>query len=322
MTARGMALDDLMSSDTARQRKLESALKAGRFVMTAEVTPPVSPRAEDLLAKALPLKGLAHAVNVTDGAGARAHMGALAAAAILAANGIEPVLQFTCRDRNRIALQGDLLGAAALSIRNVLLLRGDDPAAGDQPEAKGVFDLDARALVETARDLRDRAELPSGRKLAAPADLFIGVADMPIDPPAHWTPDSLKAKLAAGAQFAQTQFCMDPAIVRRYMQRLNNHEITKRMHILIGVAPLKSAGSARWMREHLYGAIIPDGMIARMETARDAEAEGRKICIELIEELAEIPGVAGAHLMAPNNETAIADVLAAMGGRAMRRAEL
>lgn len=304
----------------APRRTLEDALRAGDFVMTAEVTPPVSPHGGDLLAKALPLRGLAHAVNVTDGAGARAHMGAVAAAAILMANGIETVLQFTCRDRNRLALQGDLLGAAALGIRNVLLLRGDDPSAGDQPETKPVFDLDATALVETARRMRDAGELPSGRKLARPADFFLGVADMPVDPPPDWAPHALKAKFAAGAQFTQTQFCMDAAIVRRYMQRLMAEGVAQRLYVLIGIAPLRSAGSARWMRDHLFGAIIPDAMIARMEGARDGEAEGRKICIELIAELAEIPGVAGVHIMAPNNESAIPDVIAASAGRVSRRA--
>ncbi len=307
-----------MHSTAAPRRALEDALRAGEFAMTAEVTPPVSPHADDVLIKALPLKGLAHAVNVTDGAGARAHMGAVAAASILMANGIEPVLQFTCRDRNRLALQGDLLGAAALGIRNVLLLRGDDPSVGDQPEAKPVFDLDAKALVETARRMRDAGELPSGRKLTRPADLFLGVADMPIDPPAGWSPHALKAKLAAGAQFAQTQFCMDAAIVRRYMERLRAEGIAQRLYMLIGIAPLRSAGSARWMRDHLFGAIIPDAMIARVENARDGEAEGRKICIELIAELADIPGVAGVHIMAPNNESAIPDVIAASAGRISR----
>lgn len=300
------------------QRGLEEALRAGRFVMTAEITPPLSPDGADLLARALALKGLADAVNVTDGAGAHVHLGALAAAAILAANGIEPVVQLTCRDRNRIALQGDLLGAAALGLRNVLLLRGDDPAAGDQPEAKPVFDLDARALLQTARRLCDPGELPSGRKLTRPADLFLGAADMPLDPPAGWKPESLAAKIAAGAQFAQTQFCMDTAILRRYMRRLDEHDIPRRCAMLIGISPLKSARSARWMRTHLFGTIIPDAMIARLEGARDGAAEGRRICTELIEEMAEIPGVAGVHLMAPSNEAAIPEVIAATFSRTRR----
>src|SRR5215218_2301421 len=200
--------------------QLEQAIASGRFVITAEVTPPVSSNRNDLLAKALPLKDLADAVNVTDGAGARAHLGALAAATILARNEIEPVLQLTCRDRNRLALQSDLLGAAALGLRNLLVLRGDDPSAGDQPDAKPVFDLDSGALIATAVGIRDRGELPSGRKVTGKANFFVGAADMPIDPPKDWQPKSLKGKITAGAQFAQTQFCMDIEVVKRYVARL------------------------------------------------------------------------------------------------------
>ena len=159
-------------------------LRARRFVMTAEVAPPVSCDPQDLLRKAVPLRGLADAVNITDGAGARAHMGALAAAAILIDAGIEPILQITCRDKNRIALQSELMGAAALGIHNLLVLTGDDPKAGDQPDTKPVFDIDSRALIETARRLRDEGKLPTGRKVAGKAPFFIGAADMPIDPPA------------------------------------------------------------------------------------------------------------------------------------------
>jgi methylenetetrahydrofolate reductase (NADPH) len=289
---------------------LEKAIASGRFVLTAEVTPPVSCDRDDLLAKALPLKGLADAVNVTDGAGARAHLGAQAAATILLANDIEPVLQLTCRDRNRLALQSDLLGAAALGLRNLLVLRGDDPTAGDQPDAKPVFDLDSGALIQTAVGIRDRGELPSGRKVIGKADFFIGAADMPIDPPAGWTPKSLQGKIAAGAQFAQTQFCMDIEVVRRYVARLAEHGLTERIAILIGVVPLKSGRSARWIKEHLYGAIIPDDIVERLEYAGDAAGEGRQICVDFIEQLATVPGVAGAHVMAPNNEAAIPDVIA------------
>ena len=169
-----------------------SKLRAGDFVITAEISPPLSSDPEDLLEKAMPLGGLANAVNITDGASARVHMSALAAAAILVREGIEPVFQLTCRDRNRIALQSDLLGAAALGIRNLLILTGDDPSAGDQPEAKPVFDLDSRKLIETAVGIRDRHELPSGRRVAGGADFFIGVADTPLDPAPSWTPVSLR----------------------------------------------------------------------------------------------------------------------------------
>src|SRR5262249_51717679 len=196
---------------TSRER-----LRQGHLVMTAELVPPLSCGAEELLSKAAALKGLADAVNVTDGAGARAHMSALAGASLLLQAGIEPILQMTCRDKNRLALQSEILGAAALGIRNLLLLSGDGSKTGAQPETKAVFDADSRHLIDTARRLRDDGTLPTGRKVAGKADFFIGAADMPIDPPDGWRPDGLAAKIAAGAQFAQTQFCMDAAIVRRY----------------------------------------------------------------------------------------------------------
>jgi methylenetetrahydrofolate reductase (NADPH) len=291
---------------------LRDKLAAGRFVITAEIAPPVSCDPADLVAKAAPLKGLADAVNVTDGAGARAHLGSVAAAAILLRNGIEPILQFTCRDRNRIALQSDLLAAAALGVRNLLLLKGDDPKAGDQPDAKPVFDYDTVALTRVAVAIRDRGELPSGRKVGGHAQFFIAAADVPIDPPAGWEPTGLKAKIAAGCEFVQTQFCMDAAVVRRYMARLAEHDV--RLPFLIGVSPLRSAKSARWMRERLYGTIIPDATVARLEAASDPAAEGTRLCLELLEELATIPGVAGAHIMAPGNEAAIAGVIRGVAG--------
>jgi len=288
---------------------LEEKLRAGQFAITAEVTPPVSFRADDLLQRALPLRGLADAINVTDGASARAHLSAPLAAAILAREGLEPVLQFTCRDRNRLALEGELMGAAACGIRNILCLTGDDPKAGDQPETKAVFDLDSAALTRIARDLRDKGELPTGRKVAGEAHFFIGAADVPIDPPAGWRADRLAAKAAAGAQFAQTQFCMDREIVRRYAQRIREHEALRDFFLLIGVAPLRSAKSAHWMRKHLYGSIIPEQYVERLESAADPASEGERICVELIGELAQIPGIAGVHVMAPANEAALPRVL-------------
>jgi methylenetetrahydrofolate reductase (NADPH) len=290
---------------------LQEKLQAGRFVLTAEVTPPVSASRDDLLAKAMPLKGLADAVNITDGAGARPHLGAVTAAAMLVQAGLEPILQLTCRDRNRIALQSDLLSAAASGIRNLLMLRGDDPSAGDQPDAKPVFDLDARALLETARRLRDTGELPSGRKVTGRADFFLGAADNPIDPLAGWKPTGLDTKIAAGAQFAQTQFCMDAGVVHRYMARLVEHGVADKLKVLIGVVPLRSAKSARWIKEKLFGAIVPDTVIERMERASDPAAVGRQICIELVQQLSEIPHVGGAHIMAPGNDAAVPDIIKA-----------
>ena len=290
---------------------LQEKLRASRFVITAEVTPPVSADRGELLAKARPLKGLADAVNITDGAGARPHLGAVTAATMLAEQGIEPILQLTCRDRNRIALQSDLLSAAASGVRNLLMIRGDDPSAGDQPDAMPVFDLDPRSLLDTARRLRDTGELPTGRKITGRADFFLGSADNPIDPTPGWRPAGLLAKLDAGAQFVQTQFCMDAGLVRRYMARLAEHGVTDKLSILIGIVPLRSAKSARWIKEKLFGAVIPDALIHRMERASDPAAEGRLICIEMVRELAEVSHVAGVHIMAPGNDDAVPHVIKA-----------
>jgi methylenetetrahydrofolate reductase (NADH) len=292
--------------------RLQSLLAAGRFALTAEITPPASSNLAELLAKALPLKGLADAVNVTDGAGARAHLDSTVAASALLQEGIEPILQLTCRDRNRIALQSQLLGAAALGITNLLLLKGDDPRTGDQPDAKPVFDLDTAALAATAVSIRDRGQLPYGREVGGSAAFFVGVADAPVDPPPGWLPTGLTKKIDAGAQFAQTQFCMDAPILRRYVERLRESGAGGRVHLIIGVAPLSSAKSARWIKEHLFGSIIPEWMIERLEKAADPQAEGRALCVDLLKEYAEIPGVSGAHLMAPLNERAIPAVIEAL----------
>jgi methylenetetrahydrofolate reductase (NADPH) len=267
---------------------------------------------DDLRRKAAPLKGLVDAVNVTDGAGARAAMSALAAAALLHDMGIEPILQITCRDKNRIALQAELMGAAALGIRNLLLLTGDDPKAGDQPDTKPVFDVDSKTLLETARRLRDEATLPTGRAVGGRCAFLLGAADVPIDPPAGWQPNALAAKAKSGAQFVQTQFCMDAAIVRRYVGVLTEAGLTGDLAILIGVNPLRSAKSAAWMKHHLYGTIIADTLIKRMEGAADPTREGIAICAELIDELSQIPGVAGVHIMAPGNDAAIPEVIRAV----------
>ena len=293
---------------------LRDKLTSGAFVMTAEVTPPLSADTSELLEKAMPLQGVADAVNVTDGASARAHLDAMVSAYILKQNGIEPILQITCRDRNRIALQSELVGAAALDLPNVMILTGDDPKQGDQPDAKPVFDLDSAALISTAAHIRDKGELPHGRKVGGHPDYFIGAADAPIDPPEGWTPKSLLKKVEAGAQFAQTQFCMDTNVVRRYLERLAEHGLGGKLFYLVGVAPLASAKSARWMKEKLFGVIIPDWIVERMEAASDPKAEGRAICVDILNELKEIPGVSGAHIMAPLNESSIPGVIQKVRG--------
>lgn len=278
---------------------LQARLKAGDFVVTAEITPPVSTDPAEFLSRALPLKGLATAVNVTDGAGAKVHLSSLAAAHFLVQNGVEPIFQMTCRDRNRLALQADILGAVSLGVRNMLMLAGDDPKAGDQPESKPVFDLDSKGLLAMAHRMRSERKLPSGTEIKGGIDLVLGAADVPVDPPADWEPTGLRAKAAAGADFVQTQFCMDVGVVRRYAARLRDHGL--RLPILVGVAPIPSARSARWMREKLFGTLIPEAMVDRLEQAADPKREGRRICVEVLQELAETPGVAGAHVMAPMN---------------------
>jgi len=247
-------------------------------------------------------------------------MSALAASKIVIDIGVEPILQITCRDKNRIALQSELMGAAALGIRNVMVLTGDDPKAGDQPDTKPVFDVDSKTLLETARRLRDEGKLPTGRAVAGKASFFLGAADMPIDPPAGWQPTALRAKATAGAQFVQTQFCLDAGVVRRYAAVLADAGIPRQIGILIGVNPLRSAKSAQWMKSHLFGTIIPDTLIARMEKAADPAREGIRVCVELIEELATIPGIAGAHIMAPGNDAAIPEVIAAVRSRVQKAA--
>jgi methylenetetrahydrofolate reductase (NADPH) len=298
---------------------LQARLSAGDFVVTAEITPPVSTDPAEFLSRALPLKGLATAVNVTDGAGAKVHLSSLAAAHFLVQNGIEPIFQMTCRDRNRLALQGDILGAVSLGIRNILVLAGDDPKAGDQPEAKAVFDLDSRGLLEMAHGMRSRQKLPPGTQIKGGVNLVLGAADVPVDPPPDWDAKSLRAKADAGADFVQTQFCMDVGVVRRYAARLR--ELGVRLPILIGVAPIPSARSARWMREKLFGTRIPDEIVARLERAADPKREGRRICVEVLRQLVEIPGVAGAHVMAPMNFAEIPATIEESGVTLRRRGQ-
>ncbi|MDP9137350.1 MAG: methylenetetrahydrofolate reductase [Pseudomonadota bacterium] len=292
---------------------LQQKLASGRFVITAEVTPPLSASAGDLMTRVAPLAGLVDAVNVTDAARARAALSSLAASALLAREGIEPICQLTCRDRNRIALIGDVLGAAAQGVRNLLILHGDAPTAGDLPETKSVHDLDSRALMSLIRDMRDKAVLPSGRAIAQPPDSFIGCAETPLDPPPGWKPEALQAKLAAGAQFVQTQFCFDAAMARRYVARLTEAGIVGRLHLILGTGVLTSAKQARFLREKLFGVSIPADLITRLDRSADARSEGQIIAAELVREFRTIAGIAGVHLMAPlQSADAIAEVVKAV----------
>jgi methylenetetrahydrofolate reductase (NADPH) len=292
---------------------LETKINAGRFVITAEIVPPLSAAAGKLLAEAQLLEGRVDAINVTDAAAGRTSMSSFAAAAILVSNGHVPILQVTCRDRNRIALAGDLIGAAAQGVQNLLILKGDDPKGGDQPDAKPVFDYESGQLLALARDMRDKGALPSERKIEPPPRFFIGAADVPRRPDANWKAAPLLAKIDAGADFVQTQFCFDLDVARAYIGRLRDEGITDRLAVIIGVGPIRSAKSARWMNENLFGVHVPDATIARLEGAKDQAAEGRAICAELIAGLREIEGVAGAHVMAPaQGPDAIAQVLSSL----------
>jgi methylenetetrahydrofolate reductase (NADPH) len=297
-----------MTSENPKS-ELARKLAAGDFVLTAELTPPVSGAAEDLIDAAAPFKNHIDALNVTDGPRGLVHMSSLASAAILAANDIEPILQMTCRDRNRIAMQADLLGASALGIRNILALRGDDPPADQTPPAKAVFDVDPRELMQMAGRMETDLLCGEDRAVKTAPILFMGAADTPIDPPDDWQAEGLLAKADAGASFVQTQLCFDIDIIRRYAARLNELGLIKRLHILIGLGPLASARSAIWMRDNLWGVLMPDHIIERIEQADDAKSEGISICVELIEQMKDIDGIAGAHLMAPVNPSSIMDVI-------------
>ena len=298
---------------------LAQVLQAGHFAMTAETSPPDAASADAVLQRVDCLKGVADAVNVTDGASARVHMSALAAAAIMVRAGIEPVLQLTTRDRNRLALQGDVVGASALGIHNFLCLTGDKMAAGDQPDAAEVFEIDSGELMRQMRDMRDSGSFPSGRRIEPPPTLFLGAAEMPAEPGDKWPAARLRAKIDNGTQFFQTQYCFDLDKVKRYCRGLVDDGFTEQAYFLIGIGPLASAKSARWMNDNLFGVQVPDHIIKRLEGAADQKAEGRAICAELLQGMAEIEGCAGAHLMAPHQEAACAQVIRESGLLELRR---
>ncbi|MDH4125177.1 MAG: methylenetetrahydrofolate reductase [Gammaproteobacteria bacterium] len=290
--------------------KLKAAIAAGKFFVTAEITPRLTTNADELLHQAEPLRDRVVAVNVTDGAGARVTMSSLAASALLQQNGIEPILQMTCRDRNRIAISADLIGAAAFGIENVLVLTGDNPGAGDEPEAKGVFDFQASDIMALARRMSEQGEIGSGRKLSYRPSFIVGGVDAPFDPPADWRPDKLTARADLGMQFIQTQFCYDPAVTARYVARLEQYGLLERVALIIGVGPIASLRSAQWMHENLFGVSIPDAVMQRLQAADDEAAEGHRICVELINTYRNMSGVAGVHIMAPaQSSERIADVI-------------
>ena len=289
--------------------KLRKSLNDNKFVFTAETSPPDSGSKIDVIDQVKSLKGLADAINVTDGAGANSHMSALATAAIIAEDGIEPILQFTTRDRNRIAIQGDLLGGWALNIPNILCLYGDEVKSGDQPEAKEVRDLDTISLLKTANNIKVNKNYPSGRKIANAPEFFIGGADTPFKINDDFDGANLFKKIDVGVEFFQTQYAFDELILQNYMKRLNQLGIISKVYFIVGLGIIKSAKSARWMNANLFGINIPDDIIKRIEKSENEKAEGKKICIELIQKYKSIVGVSGIHLMGYKQEEDIASVI-------------
>jgi methylenetetrahydrofolate reductase (NADPH) len=291
--------------------RLERVLRSGRFAVTAELDAPDSADPNDVYQNALVLAEVCDAINATDGAGANCHMSSMGCCALLTRAGYEAVLQVSCRDRNRIAIQGDLLGAAAMGVKNVLCMTGDDVSAGDQPEAKRVFDLDSIQLLQIARMMRDQGVLLSGRKLSTPPKFFLGAVENPFAPPFDWRPLRLEKKVRAGAEFIQTQFCFDVPRLRQFMQRVRDLGLHENAFILVGVGPLRSLKAAEFMRDRVPGVWIPDEVmqrIAKMPSPQQAE-EGKRICIEIIQQVREIAGLAGVHVMAYRQEESVAEII-------------
>ncbi len=302
----------LLPGHTSRGR-LERVLRSGRFAVTAELNPPDSADPREVYERALVLSEVCDAINATDASGANTHMSSVGICSLLTRAGYAVVMQISCRDRNRIAIQGDVLGAAAMGVQNILCLTGDGVQAGDQPGAKPVFDLDSTSLLETIRTMRDERRFLSGRKITVPPQVFIGAAANPFVPPYDYRALHMGKKIAAGAQFIQTQYCYDVPRLREFMTRVRDLGLHEKCFILVGVGPLASAKGARWMRGNVPGIHIPDDVIARLEGAENQKREGKQLCIDLIQEIRDIPGVAGVHVMAYRQEELVSEIITASG---------
>jgi methylenetetrahydrofolate reductase (NADPH) len=306
---------------------LERVLAAGHFAVTAELGPPRSWDAEGIRKKIKLLKGYCDAANVTDNQTAVVRMSSIATALLMQPEGLEPIIQMTCRDRNRIAIQSDLLGAAAHGIRNLLCLSGDHQSFGDHPGAKNVHDIDSIQMVQMVRAMRDEGKLQSGTEIKGGGPpIYIGAAASPFAHPTSMRPYRLRKKVLAGADFIQTQLVYDVPAFREFMKKVVDLGVADQTRILAGVGPLKSPGMARHLRDNVPGVTVPEEFVARMEAAakgideKDKEArrnawaaEGQKICVEMIQQLREIPGVAGVHLMAIEWEQAVKPIVEAAG---------
>lgn len=294
-------------------KTLEQTLKSGGFAITAEIPAAISASAKEMEDKIELLKGYVHGVNVTDNPGATAHMSSLAGCSIVRNKGIDPIFQVTCRDRNRLAIQSDLMGASALGINNVLTLAGDPIKNGDHADAKAVFDINSKKILSIMQSMNDDGQTMSGRELQTRSKFFPGGAAIIHEPENNWDPVTLKEKTQLGAQFIQTQFCYDVDLLKTYMKYIVDYGLSEQLFFIVGIGPLRSDKSAKWMRDKLFGTVIPDSIVQRMEQAKDQIEEGIKICAELINEFQEIDGVHGAHLMAPRNLSAIAPTVKQAG---------
>src|SRR3989440_7471019 len=279
--------------------RLADLLRAGQFVVTAELAASDSADPEVVGRNGDQLRGVADAINCTDNTGAHVHLSSMAAAHLLAERGIEPIMQLTVRDRNRLALQADLLGAAALGIRNLVLMSGDDVTAGDHPEARRIYCIDSRQLIEVAAGMRDRGGYLSGRKLEKAPSFFIGAVENPLAPPLEFRPLRLQKKVRAGADFIQTQLVFDVPVFKRFMDLVGGLDLQRKVFIIPSIGIPRSARGARFMQQKVPGLHVPESLVNRLERtapARQAE-EGIQIAVELVRAVREIPGIAGVHLI-------------------------
>ena len=305
----------MMNNELKSEGRLERVLRSGRFAVTAELNPPDSADPQEVYDAALVLSQVCDGINATDASGAHVHMSSVAICALLTRAGYAPVLQVSCRDKNRIAIQGDVLGAAAMGVCNVLCLTGDDVSVGDQPQAKRVFDFDSIQLIRTIKIMRDHGIFLSGRKLKVPPKLFIGGASNPFVQPYDWRPLRLAKKIEAGADFIQSQYCFDVPRFRQFMQRVRDLGLHEKVFYLVGVGPLRSAKAAEFMRKNVPGVMIPDEVVERLRKTprKKRRKEGKKICVEIIQQVREIEGVAGVHVMAYRQEELVAEIIEEAG---------
>ncbi len=320
-------MSDISTNGYRAGSNLERVLTKGCFAVTGELGPPKSHDAEVIRKKAALLKGVVDAVNLTDNQTAIVRMSSIAAGVLVLRAGLEPIIQMTCRDRNRLAMQADLLGASALGIKNVLCLTGDHQSFGNHPFAKNVHDVDSLQLVQIVKGLRDEGKFQCGEEIKGGGPrFFIGAAANPFGDPFEFRPYRLAKKAAAGADFIQTQLIYDIPRFREYMKRVVDLGIHEKVKILAGVGPLKSSGAAKYMRDQVPGMIVADEYVDRMEAAvanipkEDKKARaaawrdaGIKICIEQIQQIREIPGVAGIHIMAIEWEEAVKPLVEGAG---------